>query len=106
MGLLSIVAGCGGSRLTGSDNDASTDHAIVTDSGSVACGEAFCNPSEVCVVPPCDCITLAEPSCPAPNCVTPTPENPVDCAPLDGGVSGPVTSVDGGSSRLYYHVCI
>jgi hypothetical protein len=103
---LAVVVGCGGSHATGGGNDGSTDHSLAKDSGMVTCGGAICSSSEVCLVPPCACVTLGDAaSCPAPYCVAPTPETPLNCTPLDGGLSGTVTSADGGS-RVCYHICI
>ena len=104
--ILAVAAGCGNSPVTGPAADGSTDHASATDSGRIACGEAVCDPSEICLIPPCVCTGIgAEPNC-APYCVSPTPANPIDCQALDGGLSGTVTSAVGGSSRFCFHVCI
>jgi hypothetical protein len=107
LGSSAVVAGCSSSLATDGGNDGSIDHPLAKDSGTFTCGDAACNSSEVCLVPPCSCITLGDagPVCPAPYCVAPTPDDPVDCTPLDGGLSGTVTSADGGS-RVCYHVCI
>jgi hypothetical protein len=108
LGILAVGVGCASSNAKDGGTDASTDQALAKGGGTFTCGDAACTSSEVCLVPPCSCITVGDAggSCPARYCVAPTPENPVSCTPLDGGgLSGTVTSADGGS-RTCYHICL
>ena|SRR5579863_7312092 len=107
LGLCAVGAGCASSNAKDGGPDGSADHPIAEAGGTITCGAASCKSSEVCLVPPCACITVGDAGggCPAPYCVAPTPENPVSCTPLDGGLSGTVTSVDGGS-HICFQICI
>ena len=102
--VLAWFAGCSSSSTPARAGDGGvTDGG---DGGQLACGKTVCSASQVCVVPPCDCVSLAEPSCPQPYCVTPTPDASVSCTPLDGGLSGTITAPPATPSRYCYHICI
>ena len=107
LGIFAVGLGCGGSNAISGGNDGSTNHPLVKDSGTFTCGDAACNSSEVCLFPPCSCIVKGDAGsvCPPPHCAVPTPENPLPCFPIDGGLSGLVTSPDGGS-RICYELCV
>jgi hypothetical protein len=86
------------------------DAALPTDGRQLACGDAACGPSELCVLPPCSCIVFgdAAPACPDPYCAAPTPATPISCTPLDvdGGIKGTFTSTVDAGSRRCYQICI
>jgi len=100
------------SDATGSNSDATP-----TDAGAFACGEAICNPSQICLYPAYGCVGLRQndagacpsgtqpvngsdlclPPPPAPSCVSPTPDESYDCSGADVGgdcslVSAPIPS--------------
>ena len=108
LGVLAVGVGCASSNAKSGGTDGSTDHTVVNDRGTFTCGDAACSSSEVCLYPPCGCIVKGDAGsvCPPPHCATPTPDNPLPCTPLDGGgLSGLVTSPDGGS-RICYELCV
>lgn len=110
-GLLALVVvafavSCGSSSAAHHDDGGSADRPGLTDAGRIACGQSSCGPSEICLVPPCNCVGLADPNCAPPSCVTPTPDAPVSCTPLDGGLSGTFTGAVAGSGRVCYHICL
>jgi hypothetical protein len=108
-----MVAACSPSSLVSSDGHRDgglTDRAPATDSGPLACGDAGCAPSELCVFPPCSCIVIGDSgvTCPAPYCAAPTPAQPISCTSVDGivGPSGTFTSIVDAGSRLCRQICI
>lgn len=113
LGILAMVAACSSTNLVSGDghlDGGSTDRAHVTDAGRLACGDAGCAPSELCVFPPCSCIVFGDAAvtCPAPSCAAPTPADPISCTTVDGivGPSETFTSIVDAGSRLCRQDCI
>jgi hypothetical protein len=116
-----------------STNSASTEVDGASEGGQFDCGAALCEPSQVCVYPPCQpCIVLTEPpsdagvcpsgtaysdasgvcvgtpvGCASPYCFSPTPATPLYCQEQgDGSLSGNVSApVPRGSSHACYTSC-
>jgi hypothetical protein len=98
----------GGAISASADAESTTD-AGASDSGSLQCGDASCDSTQICLYPACECVAVGG-SCPAPSCVTP-PSGPgqYDCPP-DGVetpecsmVSAPIPST---CSRVCHDNCI
>ena len=113
LGTLAAMPACSPSSLVsgGDHRDGGLrDGALPTDGRQLACGDAACGPSELCVLPPCSCIVFgdAAPACPGPYCAAPTPATPISCTPVDvdGGITGTFTSTVDAGSRRCYQFCI
>ena len=110
---LAVMAACSATNLGsgGEPRDGGlTDVAPPVDSGQLACGDAACGSSDLCVKPPCSCIVVGDggSSCPPPHCAAPTPAAPISCsgADVDGGITGTFTSTVDAGSRRCYQICI
>ncbi|MGA2450877.1 MAG: hypothetical protein ABTD50_19605 [Polyangiaceae bacterium] len=77
------------------------------DSGTLQCGDASCDPSQICLYPPCPCVSGGG-TCPPPSCLSPAPgAGTFDCSggdarPSCSAVSSPIPST---CSRVCYGSC-
>ncbi len=113
LGIVVMVAACSSTALVSGDghhDGGLADRAQATDSGPLACGDAGCTPSELCVFPPCSCIVAGDAgvTCPPPYCAVPTPADPINCTSVDGivGPSETFTSTADAGSRVCRQFCI
>ncbi|HLK90612.1 MAG TPA: hypothetical protein VKZ18_11995 [Polyangia bacterium] len=113
LGALAALSACSPASLVSGDGHRDgglPDHALPADGAELACGDADCSRSELCVLPPCSCIVFGDGGvvCPPPYCATPLPEQPISCQALDldGGITGTFTSAVDAGSRRCYQVCI
>jgi hypothetical protein len=57
---LSWTVACGGATMTASPKEEGGDAAL-TDGGGLACGDALCSPSQICLTPAYGCVAMARP---------------------------------------------
>ena len=113
LGTLAAMPACSPSSLVsgGDHRDGGLrDGALPTDGRQLACGDAACGPSELCVLPPCSCIVFADaaPVCPGPLLRRPDAGNSHQLHPsgIDGGLAGTFTSTADASTRLCCQFCL
>jgi hypothetical protein len=125
--------GSGGDDATGTEGGASeggradgstADAGSVSDAGTFACGETFCNQAEVCVHQACGCFVQmprdggtcpqgsttsdagsCEHSCPGPYCWSPDAGTTLVCDEADGGLSGVFDNLPQGTDLVCYSSC-
>jgi hypothetical protein len=150
VGLAIGALGCGGSALGATSSDASanangidagvTDGAAsdgddaATDAGAFPCGDAQCEPSQICFYPACGCLLLtkpvtdagacpdgfdywdaaegscfAPPNCMPPSCVSPDPGmGTLDCRGEDAGAACSLVNppIPSGCNRTCHGICV
>jgi hypothetical protein len=112
---------------TASDATGSNGDATATDAGAFSCGEALCDPSQICLYPAYGCVGLLRndagecpsgtegsdasnvclPPPPPPSCVSPTPGGTYDCYGGDAGEDCSLVSapIPGRCSRICREDC-